>query len=479
MIASYGKLRALPEGTGGAPGPGRRPGKGGNVTRLRHIAPALASCCMLCAGLLPWLNDPLGKVYSGWDLPVDIGWQLHIGIFNYGLLCLCCACFSFALTFANWKPFKWSHAIAHRTRLAGCLCLFSVGLFLLQYLCADLVGINQLAEHSKQWLFIQRDLGYGTAKSMITLNPLAIDISTISMRFQLLVNQTSIGPLLALISGCMLIATPAPPSNAQTTQRKASTRLAAWLLFMLALLVLCGRAPASFLCEQQAKALLSQGAYRQALQWLDRAATLNPALTQVAYYHIERGEALYFLQPDQQSLESQFYLASAYLEQRSAVNAYRQLYPLWQAHRSLPWIADEMSVLLERMIEKAQPLSTLSARGLEITPLTPALALQNDQVALSWLVVLTRVDPANPFAQYLIGRIDYASHDYAACIAHMTLTIRLSPGTAIQSSGYTYIALSDAGQGNYIEERTLLLKAIALDPAYWNNTAREELSGLR
>ena len=61
----------------------------------------------------------------------------------------------------------------------------------------------------------------------------------------------------------------------------------------------------------------------------------------------------------------------------------------------------------------------------------------------------------------------------------MYKVIRFSTDIAVQSSAYTYIALSDAQQGDYTSSRRFLLKAIALDPAYRNNTAREELSGLR
>src|ERR1700737_5104788 len=83
----------------------------------------IAGSIMFCASLVSWLNDPLGKTYTGWNLPVDIGWQFRIGVFNYGLLSLLCASFCFATSFANCKPFKGSYRIAHRTGLAGYLCL--------------------------------------------------------------------------------------------------------------------------------------------------------------------------------------------------------------------------------------------------------------------------------------------------------------------------------------------------------------------
>ncbi len=41
------------------------------------------------------------------------------------------------------------------------------------------------------------------------------------------------------------------------------------------------------------------------------------------------------------------------------------------------------------------------------------------------------------------------------------------------------MALSDNGRGEYAEARDLLFKAVALDPSYRNNTAREALSGLQ
>ena len=60
----------------------------------------------------------------------------------------------------------------------------------------------------------------------------------------------------------------------------------------------------------------------------------------------------------------------------------------------------------------------------------------------------------------------------------MTKVIQLSRNADIQSSAYTYIGLSIAGQGNVVDARKFLFQATKLDPAYHNNTAREELSGL-
>src|SRR6266478_4293594 len=68
------------------------------------IIPGVAGCIMACATVLPWLNDPLGEAYSAWELPINIGWQVYSSIFNYGLLCLCCAVLCFVIAYGRWKP---------------------------------------------------------------------------------------------------------------------------------------------------------------------------------------------------------------------------------------------------------------------------------------------------------------------------------------------------------------------------------------
>ena len=138
-----------------------------------------------------------------------------------------------------------------------------------------------------------------------------------------------------------------------------------------------------------------------------------------------------------------------------------------------------MSTLLTNLAENVGPLSNTRGGGFTVRTITPQAEQKNDEVALSWLQVLSSVDPTNVYSPYMVGRIYYDLHNYAACGSQMIRVIALSRNADIQSSAYTYSALSDAGQGDYIDERTLLLKAVTLDPAYWNNTAREELSGLR
>ena len=103
----------------------------------------------------------------------------------------------------------------------------------------------------------------------------------------------------------------------------------------------------------------------------------------------------------------------------------------------------------------------------------------NDNTSLPWVQLLTQVDDSNVYGHYLTGRIDYGFHNFNACIPQMAAMLRISSDTNQQSSAYTYMGLSEIGLGNEAEGRELLFKAVELDPSYRNNTAREELSGLR
>lgn len=441
------------------------------------IIPGVAGCIMVCASVLPWLNDPLGEAYTAWELPIDIGWQFRIGIFSYGLLCLCCAGYAFLVAYANWNPFKGSDYFVNGHGIVGVLCIIPVALFFLQYLYIDVQGINQLAQHEIQLLLVQQHFGYIVPRRFgynvnirrISIDPSALptlDVSTFQGRFYLIMNQVSVGLLLPCLSAWMLI--DYKRLLRQVASKKQHKLIWFASILTLVLLVVLGRAPAGMVCEYQANTLLAAGNYEQALGWLDSALVLNPALDQVAYYHIERGQALYFLRSDKQSDDSRAYLAFTYRRQGDLLDAYQQLLAIWQSHHTTPsWVVDEMNNTLEALAEYNQPLK-----------LQPVVA-KKDDTALVWLQLLVQVDPANVYSRYTIGRIQYERHDYTGCMAQMARVIQLSPNADVQSSAYTYIAFSEAGMGDYVDERKNLFKAVELDPFYYNNTAREALSGLR
>jgi tetratricopeptide (TPR) repeat protein len=216
-----------------------------------------------------------------------------------------------------------------------------------------------------------------------------------------------------------------------------------------------------------AKDALAAGNYEQAQVLLNAARFFNPEFEQVAYYHIEQGQAQYFLSGGQLTTDSRVYLAATYRTQGDYLDAYQQLLVAWHAHPTVAWIVDEVDSTLENMIEDRGPLRGLATRRISV-----------DDTALPWLQVIARVDPANSYAIYIIGRIHYDLHDYTSCITYMSTLLQPNAEATIRSSIYTYMALSETGLGNYTSARLLLFKAIALDPGYHNNTAREELSGL-
>jgi tetratricopeptide (TPR) repeat protein len=99
--------------------------------------------------------------------------------------------------------------------------------------------------------------------------------------------------------------------------------------------------------------------------------------------------------------------------------------------------------------------------------------------AIPWLTVLAQVDSTNVYAQYTLGQTFYLQNGFEACIAYMQNVLYANPNHDVQSSADTYIALSMIKQGKVDQGRRLLLQAVKLDPYFNNNTAREELSGLK
>jgi hypothetical protein len=426
-------------------------------------------CVMLAASVLPWLKDPLDGRFSAWQIPVDIGWQLRSSLISYGLLCVCVGLLAFGLAFLRWSPALWPRLAGRAYVLLGWYCAVPVLLFLLQYLFVDLRAMNVFAQHRREILLIGQHLGYNSPKLLIPLQPLTLGVATLLGRVQLLVDQMSYGVLLAGAGAGLLI-------GHRLLDRIAGVRLevevsAVRRIWLAALLLACvialGRAPAAIVCTYEAKLSLAAGDYSSALLWLDGALALNPALDQLSFYHEERGEALYYLYPGEQSDNSHAYLARVYRLQRDYVDAYKELLAGWSSRPQRAWMVDEMSTILEMQAEYEQSLGTLAtqlARGM--TPARP------------WLEELLQVDGSNVYAQYMEGRTQCAVKNYTACTAYMTNVLYLSRNPMLQSTAYTYMGLSAEGQGQYAQARRLLLKAIQLDPNYRNNTAREELSGL-
>jgi hypothetical protein len=296
---------------------------------------------------------------------------------------------------------------------------------------------------------------------------LSLSSATLGGRFQLLIDQVSPGLFLPCLCACMALQV----CRSKRLPRPSALGWRARLCIVAGLFLLIiglGRASTGLLCQYKAKMLLSSGDYPTALQWLDVAGYLNPELAKVTAYHVEHGEALYFLAPSQLGPDSHLYLAAVYHAQKDDLAAYLQLLAIQHANSGALWGREEMNVTLATLAEEARPLRD------------PAMMrVNNDARALPWLQDLLATDPSNGYGHYMVGRISYDMHDEAACLQHMLMVLRLSSDADINSSAYAYMALSEVEQGNDGEARTLLFKAVALDANYRNNTAREALSGLR
>ena len=437
-------------------------------TRLLQIAiPLIAGCVMLCTSLLPWLHYPLGLTCSAWQLPVDIGWQFRSPFINYGLLCLCCALCAFAIAFAHMRPFPGSRFFAAKYTTVGIICMVPLVLFVMQYLFFDIGSMSLLARQKIQMLLLEKHLGYGVGVDRISLKPFQIDIATLKSRFLLLFDQVQIGAVLSAISAWLLIDARRFIAQAPKMRHPVSRRQSVFSFVLVVMLCLVfGRGCAATLCDDEARTLLSTGNYAQALTWLSVADALNPALEQAAFYHIERGKALYYLSPHQGGDDVHIYLAWAYRGEGDYLDAYQEL--LAVTRRTAPWAVSEMDITLAELSEAPHPLAVSLLH-----------ASDNDDSALPWLQDLNQLDAANVYALYMNGRIQYDLHNYSTCLMVMNEVAHLSVDADVLSSAYTYMGLSYDGLGKYDTARELLFHAIQLDPHYHNNTAREELSGLR
>ncbi|MFL5627254.1 MAG: tetratricopeptide repeat protein [Ktedonobacteraceae bacterium] len=465
---SFLKTAASMKRTATASVPGKQVAQGISVRRVDYLVPALAGCMMLVASVLPWLKDPLAGDLSAWQLPVNIGWHMQNSLLTYGLLCMCGALLAFGIAVAQWRSRPGRLSLWRVHLRAGWMCLVPILLLLWQYLFVDIHTIDALAQHQMQVLLIQQHFGYNTFSLLIPMRPFDVSTSTLFGRFELLINQLSFGVLLPCASGWLFIAYKrlfGVPVERPVAKKSGRSILVVVLL--LACAIVLGRAPTAMICNYEAKISLAAGSYADALRWLDSAYILNPQLDQLPSYHEERGQALYFLHPDDRTDNTRAYLAMVYRGQKDYVDAYNELLVGWQRGPMPDWMVDEVSNTLEMQAEYVQSTTT--------SPLNQA---NSDVPALPWLEILLQVNSSNLYAQYVEGRIQYDLHNYPACTTYMRNVLFLSQNPALQSSAYTYMGLSAEGQRNYIDARRMLLKAIELDPNYNNNIAREELSGL-
>ncbi|GCE16602.1 hypothetical protein KDK_04020 [Dictyobacter kobayashii] len=444
---------------------------------------------MLSASLCSWFTSPSGTRLIAWRLPVDLGWQLRLSVLNYGLLCSVCALCIFFLTYQSWRAARAENSTdpvqiltAPQTALASSyvkialLCLLPPGLFLFQFLCADMSTMAEITRQQIQLELARSHLGYAATPEYTPIIPFLLNGNSLSDRFAILTDQLDIGWFLPLFSmGILLMARAFLPLRIRFEEtalayrrstRRARTGVIA--LGILCALLIFGRAPAAMASETQAEHLLNVGDYSGALNWLDRARFFNPGLDQLVAYHIARGEAWYYLHPEQPNAESETYLGHYYRTQNDFYSSYQTMLTTWHNYDHAPWLQDEVTLALAQMAEVSAPLKGM-----------PSTRLTNDEPALPWLDEILQINNDNFYAQFTVGRILYDLQDYAGCEAHMRMVLNISPSPEMQSAAYTYIALSRFDLGDNNNAREYLYKAQDLDPAYRNNTARQHMSGMR
>ncbi|GAC1359030.1 MAG: hypothetical protein NVS2B12_06890 [Ktedonobacteraceae bacterium] len=458
---------------------------------LRYIVPTFAGFTLLCTSFLTWLRDPLMGLSSAWNIPVYIGWPFRSPFLNYGVLCLLCAIYMFFVastpetgteeTGGSSQQLVVQYA-RNRYSFAGWVCLLPVILFCLQYLVFDLQSINQLAQHKMQALLVSQHLEYRLAPQRIPLLPFAIDISLPQTRLSLLVDQISLGSLVPIFGSVALFIYQRRLNSMR--RRNASVALSKqrgriyWVPVSLVILLgafFLGRVPLSLICQYESNLAMASGNYNSASQWSDDALALDPGLNQVAYYHVQHGQIRFFIEHNDQSDDSLAYLSFSAYQQGDYTTAYQQLFGTWERNRSSTWVIDQMSLILMRQVEANRPLSQLNP-GDDSDPLLIS-ARENDK-SLPVLRSLIQINPTNVYARYVSGRINYDLHAYIDCTTEMQFVNQLSRNHDIQSAAFTTIGLSEEGQGELESSRFFLQEAVALDPNYYNNVAREQLSGL-
>ncbi|WP_146747193.1 tetratricopeptide repeat protein [Thermogemmatispora tikiterensis] len=445
----------------------------------------LACVLMLGASGLPWLADPLRGGCSPWQTPLVPAWSLTApgtvgaaltsvgaGSCMAALLCLGC----------TLRPFV--DRCLWRYRLAGASCLVPLCLFLLHFTAVDTQQGDLLAYHKLEAQLILRHLGYNLPRDWLPVTaPFALDMAALHWRVVLLVDQLRPGAALPLIGLSLWFRQPG--------RRQPNPRVRPWLLGPalswrpLCLSVLLGASllPAliaplwSLLATWQTDLAIAAGEYQQALGWLETTRWLVPAVVGSATYEEQLGQTLFGLEAHSQAEVVSFAAAHSLLQQRAYLRAYQLLFPYWLTHTQQqkkdlpePWLTTALSEALEGLVEAAWPSSTLSGDAPE----------RNHRLimAQAWLRQLAQVNPDSLYAHYLLGRADYELHNYQGCLAEMGIGLRLSSDNDLRSSAYTYIGLAEIALGRSTEGREALQIALALDPEYHNNTAREALSGL-
>jgi outer membrane protein assembly factor BamD (BamD/ComL family) len=174
------------------------------------------------------------------------------------------------------------------------------------------------------------------------------------------------------------------------------------------------------------------------------------------------------LRPGEENEEAMLYLSATYRQQKDFLSSYEELLIAWNRYSQQSWVQDELSTTLAALAEQRKPVAGV-----------PSSRLSKDSSALPWLQDLVQIDPMNAYSHYLIGRIFYEGANYTSSFSHMQSMLDLVQDTNFKSAAYTYMGLNSEMLGLPVQARNFFFQAVDLDTGYHNNTARQELSGMR
>jgi len=491
------------------------------------IWPALSATLLVVASATHWLVVPLIQTTNPWALPINLGWG-QTAYLSYGLLTVALALALLAYSLYALRDLNWSElaqGAAPSRRLAPrALAWLTLGallaplLFLFQALFVDMRLIATLAAQENDHLLIALHLGYKVAPQHFKMIPFEVPTAAPLDRLTLLAQLAGVGVVAALLAflpclyGLYLTwragrdATRArnradaddPAEDADDADvddmpvlRLADDRLARWRVALVVAavvvaLALVGRAPAGVFCEYLGTVSIEAGDYSSALNWLNAAQTLDPSLADLPDFHQQRGEALYE-SGARGGMDVGLYLAAQYRTLGALDQAWNQDQALYARYPQTPVVVQDTTLTLEAEAEVNTRVpftydTNTTPQPLRQDALQPignanATATAVDQ-ALPWLNRLLTLAPNDVYGHYLRGRIYLTTHTYGAGASDFQRIIVLTHDKDMLSAAYTYLAFCRAGQGDWVSERALLYHAVELDHGYYNNTAREALSGL-
>jgi len=507
----------------------------GAVVACGLVWPTLSATLLVVASATHWLVVPLIQTTNAWGLPINLGWGETVYL-SYGLLTVALAVALLAVAVYSLRDLNWAELAAGATparRLsARTLAWLTLGglltpaLFLFQALFVDMRLITALAAQENDHLLIALHLGYKVAPQHFKMIPFEVQTATPLDRLTLLAQSAGVGVVAMLLAWLPCLYGLYLVWRAEWSAQRSATRVlggasadamddagdeqgddadgsaashawapvggrARWRLAVVVAAVvvavaLVGRAPAGVFCEYLGTVSIESGDYTSALNWLSAAQTLDPSLADLSEFHQQRGEALYE-SGARSGMDVGLYLAAQYRTLGALDQAWLQDQALYARYAQTPVVIQDITLTLEAEAEVNTRVpytydTNTTPQPLRQDALQPignanATATAVDQ-ALPWLNRLLALAPNNIYGHYLRGRIYLTTHTYDAGASDFQSVITLTHDRDMLSAAYTYLAFCRAGQGDWVSERALLYHAVELDHGYYNNTAREALSGL-